>query len=185
MAQTITVRFVCNILEWNWTNIHLSHNFPNLTPLSVNCTPKYRFTITMGNAFSATSDFYCLTSQQQREIIEACMLHESFTWATKDREFLANLNEIHKNGTAAPTTPAPQNQGTSKHPKVRVTTDKRKPVAFPSFADTPAKRVLYTEMMQAAERLPDPTETHKHKMRQRSTIWMLISSNPRPRPKLI
>ena len=98
------------------------------------------------------------------------MLHESLTWATvlakvypaiegqvKDREFLANMIEIHKNGTAAPTTPAPQNQGTSKRPKI--TPDKRKPVAFPRFANTPARRVLYPKMMQAAEMMPDLIET--------------------------
>ena len=75
----------------------------------------------------------------------------------KDPEFLTNMVEIHKNGIAAPTTPAPQNQGESKRPKIMP--DERKPVAFPSYANTPARVVLFTEMVQAAERLLDPIET--------------------------
>ena len=78
----------------------------------------YHSTITMGNIVSVTTDFYCLTPLQQREILVACILRESITWATvltlvspaiKDQEFLANLIERHKNGTAVPPTTPPRN----------------------------------------------------------------------------
>ena len=97
------------------------------------------------------------------------MLHESLTWATvlakvypaiedqvKNTEFLANMINIHKNSTAPLTTPAPNNQGESKRPKI--TPDEGKPVGFPSYANTPARQTLFTEMMQASEKLPDPVE---------------------------
>ena len=91
------------------------------------------------------------------------MDRELLTWATvstlaspaiKDQQFLANLIESHKNGTAVPPTTPPRIQETNKRPKIHVTPVKEKPVAFPDYANTPAKRVLYTEMMG----LPDPID---------------------------
>ena len=101
----------------------------------------------MGNTVAITTDFYCLTSPQQRQILEACMLCESLTWATvstlaspaiKEQQFLANLVESHKNGTVVlPTTPPP-NQDANKRPKITVTPAKN-PVGFPGFANTDAR----------------------------------------------
>ena len=100
MEQTITVRFVCDILEWNWTDIQLSHNFPTLTPLSVNRIPRLHLTITMGNTQGISNDFYLLAPQQQRHILEECMANESISWAAvsldaahrvSDHEFLNDL----------------------------------------------------------------------------------------------
>ena len=121
----------------------------------------------MGNTVLVISDFYCLTSLQQREILEACMLREVIIWATvptlvssaiKDQEVFANLIESHKNGTAAPPTTPPQNQEMNKRLKTTVTPDEGKPVAFPGYANTPARQKLYTNMKQASDMLPDPID---------------------------
>ena len=77
MEQTITVRFVCDILDWNWTDLQLSHNFPTLAPLAPNRKPQLDLTFTMGNTQAISDDFYCLTSLQQRTILEECMDDES------------------------------------------------------------------------------------------------------------
>ena len=96
------------------------------------------------------------------------MFHELITWATvlskvypaiEDQEFLVNLIKSHKNGTAAPATPPSQTQETNKCLKIRATPGEMKPAAFPSFVHTDAKHQLYTNMVQAAEMMPDPFET--------------------------
>ena len=140
MTQTITMRFICNILEWNWTNILLSHNFPNLTPLSVNLAPRLHFIITMGNTVAITTNYYWLIPPQQKQILEACMHHEPITWATvlskvypavKDQQFLADLIESHKNGTAVPPATPPLTQEATKRPNGHITPNEGKPAAFP------------------------------------------------------
>ena len=91
---------------------------------------------------------------------------ESLTWAAvstlaalafKDNEFLANLIESHKNGTAVPpSTPLPNPDG-KKRAKIEVTPAET-PIAFPSFFNTPERQAVFTEMMQKAARCPDPTD---------------------------
>ena len=166
MEQTITVRFVCNILEWNWTDIHLSHNFPTLTPLSVNRTPRLHFTITMGNTQAISNDFYCLSPPQQRQILEECMDNESITWAAvstdaahrvSDHEFLNDLIESHKNGTAVlPSTPL-RNQDVVKRAKISASPVKRA-IVFPDGCDTPDQRKRYTKFMHTPEMMPASTD---------------------------
>ena len=127
----------------------------------------------MGNSFLAISNFYCLSSRHQREILEACMRHELITWVTvstqvypafKDQEFLANLMTSHKNGTAAPTTPASQPQETYKRPKIEVTPEELKPAAVPNFAATNAQRQLLAAFMQIPAMIPVPIETKTQKV---------------------
>ena len=167
MALTITVRFICYIFKWNWTNIHLSHNFPILISLSVNLAPQLQFPITMGNTNAITNNFYCLTDQQQRKILESCMHHESITWArvaalaslrVKDQQFLTNLIKSHKNGTAVPTTPASQDQGMNKRPNAHIIPEVMKPAAFLDWANTDAGRNFFTRVMQQSELLPNPMD---------------------------
>ena len=152
MEQTITVRFVCDILEWNWTDIQLSHNFPTLTPLSVNRTPRLHLTITMGNTQGISNDFYLLTDPQKRHVLEECVAKESISWAmvahdaahrVNDHKFLNDLIAGHMNGTTVlPSTPLP-NTGTAKRVKISALTVRRT-LVFPDYCDTPEKRDQYT-----------------------------------------
>ena len=138
MEQTITVRFVCDILDWNWTDIQLSHNFPTLAPLAPNRKPQLDLTFTMGNTLAISNDFHLLPPPQQQQVLEECMLHESISWSQvaydashrlTDEKFLAAAINRHKNGTAAlPPTPL-QNQGTNKRPKTSITPEEGKPPA--------------------------------------------------------
>ena len=155
MEQTITVRFVCDILEWNWTDIQLSHNFPTLTPLSVNRIPRLHLTFTMGNTQGISNDFYFLTDPQKHHVLEECMAKESISWAmvahdaahrVNDHEFLNDLIEGHMNGTTVlPSTPLP-NTGTAKRVKISASAVKRT-LVFPDYCDTPEKRaVSYTHL---------------------------------------
>ena len=121
MEQTITVRFVCDILDWNWTDLQLSHNFPTLAPLAPNRKPQLGLTFTMGNTQAISNDFYLLPPPQQQQILEECMHHKSISWSQvaydashrlTDEQFLVDTIKRHKNGTAAlPSTPLPNPDG--------------------------------------------------------------------------
>ena len=81
----------------------------------------------------------------------------------KDQEFLANLIESHKNGTAALTTPASQPQETYKRSKIEVTPEELKPAAVLNFAVTNAQRQLLAAFMQIPTKIIAPIETQTPK----------------------
>ena len=153
MEQTITVRFVCNILDWNWTDIQLSHNFPTLAPLSANRSLRLHLTITMGNTQAISNNFYLISPPQQQEILEEYMHNKLISWAAvstdaahriNDTEFLVNLIESHKNGTAAlPSTPLPSLEG-KKRAKISAS-PVRRAIVFPDGVKTPDQQQLYTQ----------------------------------------
>ena len=102
------------------------------------------------------------------------MYHKSITWATvlekvysgiKDHQFLTDLIDSHKHGTAAPVTLPPQYWDQHKRPKTqtRVTPDEKKPTAFPSCVDTKGKRELLTTFLWVAGMIPTLGETHPPK----------------------
>ena len=165
MEQTITVRFVCDILEWNWTDIQLSHNFPTLTPLYVNRIPRLHLTFTMGNTQGISNDFYFLTDPQKHHVLEECMAKESISWAmvahdaahrVNDHKFLNDLIAGHMNGnTVLPPTPLP-NTGTAKRVKISASSVKRT-LVFPDFCDTTDKRDRYTRFAHSPEMMPATT----------------------------
>ena len=166
MEQTITVRFVCDILDWNLTDIQLSHNFPTLAPLAPNPKPQLDLTFTMGNTQAISNDFYLLSPPQQQEILEECMDNVSISWAAvssdavhriNDTKFLVNSIESHKNGTTAlSSTPIPSPDG-KKCAKI-LTSPVRRANVFQDRIETPEQRKLYTQFMHTAEMNPAPPD---------------------------
>ena len=95
------------------------------------------------------------------------MRHESITWATvlhqvypaiKDKEFLSNLIENHKNGTNLPSTPASLLQEVFKRHKPTVTPEDQKPAAVPNLAMTDVQRQLFAAFMQLPAMNPAPID---------------------------
>ena len=121
----------------------------------------------MGNEISVSSDFYSLSYQKQWEILESCMCHESITWANvlhqvypaiKDKEFLSNLIENHKNGTNVLSAPASLTQEMFKRHKPMVTPEDLKPTVVPNFATTDIQWQLLTAFMQLPAMNPAPID---------------------------
>ena len=67
----------------------------------------------------------------------ATVLHQVYP-AIKDKEFLSNLIENHKNGTNVPSTPASQPKEMFKRHKPTVMPEILKPAAVQNFATTDA-----------------------------------------------
>ena len=110
MDRDICVRFVCDILWWDWSDLELSHKFPNLSPLSVNCITEYYFTSTMGSMVSVVKDFDNLSPLQKKGLILSCIQHEGITWKKvverlspdiKDPKFLMDMIGFQKELAAA------------------------------------------------------------------------------------
>ena len=173
MDRTIVVRFVCDILWWDWSDLELSHKFPILAPFSVNRIPEYYLISSFGTMASTVKDFDSLSPLQQKGLVVSCIKHKGITWKKVLEQLAPNIKdprfvvEMIAHQKEAARSQEDSQQFHYQYPQQRpnkqakVTPEKKKSPAVPDSIDTDPIRVLFETYLQNNGTSPTYGDTYQ------------------------